>query len=294
MDEAAFSQALAVLRADRRHGASELARQALALLAASCQSLAALDDDRLRAELKRRCCLLAGCRPSMAVVANLLQLWCQRLDQPAAAAGKLADWLAAQAQAVAAASLAASQAAARHMAQRLRPGQCLITHSASSTLRLLFAELAPARLRLIVSESRPLNEGVGLAAELLRLGHEVRLITDAQLGLFVAEADLALVGADSLLADGSIVNKAGTRLLALAARADDVPFYCCCEGFKVTARTRADLAREQMDPAELGHDCLPLTAQRNLYFDCTEASLVSAWVTEAGVSARPPAPLTGG
>lgn len=55
-------------------------------------------------------------------------------------------------------------------------------------------------------ESRPLCEGVSLANALAAAGVGVTVITDAQAGAFMAEADLVLVGADSLTAD-AVVNK---------------------------------------------------------------------------------------
>jgi len=50
------------------------------------------------------------------------------------------------------------------------------------------------------------------------VGVGVTLITDAQAALFVGGADLVLLGADALSTRGA-VNKAGSHLLALAARA---------------------------------------------------------------------------
>ena len=76
-----------------------------------------------------------------------------------------------------------------------------------------------------MSEARPLNEGVRTARRLAEKGVSVTLITDAQMGLFVREAEAVVVGADSVLPDGSLVNKIGTHLLALAAREAKVPFY---------------------------------------------------------------------
>lgn len=62
------------------------------------------------------------------------------------------------------------------------------------------------RFRAIVCESRPLCEGVSLANALAAAGVQVTVITDAQAGAFMEEADLVLVGADSLTAD-AVVNK---------------------------------------------------------------------------------------
>jgi len=42
----------------------------------------------------------------------------------------------------------------------------------------------------------------------LKSGIEIQYITDAQLGLFMTKADVVLLGANSILAGGSVVNKA--------------------------------------------------------------------------------------
>lgn len=54
-----------------------------------------------------------------------------------------------------------------------------------------------------------------------------------QAGLFVGEADLVLVGADAVTPE-AVVNKAGTRLLALAARAAGVPMYVATDSGKLS------------------------------------------------------------
>ncbi|MFA5700072.1 MAG: hypothetical protein WC913_02225, partial [Desulfuromonas sp.] len=184
-----------------------------------------------------------------------------------------------------AASERACAAAAQHMASIIRPDSTIITLSSSSTLNAVF-RLLPARVRVIVAESRPLNEGVTVVQQLLQRGFEAILITEAQLGLFVAQADMALIGADSILADGTVVNKVGSYLLALAAHAAGVDMYCCHERFKECFLTRAEFEIEAMDVAELGHVEVPAAAQRNLYFDCTPAHLISARVTEHGMVMR--------
>jgi translation initiation factor 2B subunit (eIF-2B alpha/beta/delta family) len=100
----------------------------------------------------------------------------------------------------------------------------IMTHSLSSTVLNVFEKLQDSRIAALVTESRPLNEGYILARRLSEWCIPTQLITDAQMGLFAAQADMALVGADSLLADGSLLNKTGSYLLALAAQDAKIPF----------------------------------------------------------------------
>ena len=157
-----------------------------------------------------------------------------------------------------------------------------MTHSLSSTVVELFRLLAASGggVCAIVTESRPLCEGHRLAERLSAWAVSTTLITDAQAGLFVGRADAVVVGADAVLADGGVVNKAGTYPLALLARDAGVPFYVCCESFK---RRRPGLPApepEEMDAAELGAPELPHVTARNVYFDVTPARLLTALITE--------------
>ena len=285
----AFEAGLAALRADRSRGASALARFALGLLADAARETPARDPAELRARLADCADRLARARPSMAPIANLVAAWSGRLAAlPAAELGPFRRAAARVAEDLAEESRRAVGAAAAHAAVRIGPGATILCHSLSSTVLAVFDRLAGRRVRLIQTESRPLYEGRAAARHAAGLGLDVVLISDAQVGLTAAEADLALVGADALMPDGAVVNKAGTLPLALAARAAGIPFQVCCERFKVRPAAWGPAELEAMDPAELGTPDLGPATVRNVYFDLTPADLVAAWITEAGFSETPP------
>ena len=54
-----------------------------------------------------------------------------------------------------------------------------------------------------------------MAKELLKCGLKVDMITDAMAGIFVPKADAVIVGADAVLNNGNVINKAGSLSLAL-------------------------------------------------------------------------------
>ncbi|MCB1829760.1 MAG: translation initiation factor eIF-2B [Chromatiaceae bacterium] len=286
MDDLAFETALRELRADRVQGASQLARRCLDLLARSAESVPADTRAELIDELLRRCDCLIAARASMAPIENLLTSWktaltaLDGLPLPAwrsAAAGRARDGIRQ--------SQLAVVKTAEHTAACIGADKCIITHSLSSTVLAVFEKLKARNIRVMVSESRPLNEGVILARQLAEWHIPCQLLTDAQLGLFAAQADLALLGADSLLPDGSLINKAGSYLLALAVHDSGVPLYVCCESFKRRKEGRADPELEEMDASELGAPNLPRVRPRNIYFDITPARLISRWIDETGVHA---------
>jgi translation initiation factor 2B subunit (eIF-2B alpha/beta/delta family) len=282
MEENEFQKRLVSWREGRGLGASELARVALEMVAESADKAPADDSVALTVVLRDRAARLIKGRPSMTPVRNLLARWqdgLESLPDDLAGARKTAHD---SASALAQLSRNAANMAAVHAANTIGPNQTIITVSLSSTVRAVFERLRGRGVRAIVCESRPLYEGHKLAKTLSEWSIKTTMITEAQMGLFVAKADVALVGADTLLLDGSVVNKAGTYLLALAARDQGIPLYVCCESFKRRHPDMGELGLEWMDPGELGAPALPHLQCANIYFDTTPAALVNALFTEEG------------
>ncbi len=266
------------LRSDHERGASQLARMALGYLAEAARDDSILDVAALRSELDHLARDLATARPSMAPIENLVARWRaavveipgDELAPTRAACVELAQELVTESQ-------QAALGAARLAMEQIPSGATVLTHSLSSTVAEVL-RLLQGRATVIFTESRPRLEGHRLAGWLSTSGMTGQLITDAQLGHFVAQADVALVGADAVLADGAVVNKIGTYLLALAARDHEVPFYVCYESFKRTSRMTEDVSLEEVDPGELSPPELPGILTRNVYFDVSPARLVTAWI----------------
>jgi translation initiation factor eIF-2B subunit delta len=270
------------LRSDHERGASQLSRVALRYLAEAARDESIVDVATLRSELDRLARELADARPSMAPIENLLTRWRAAVNEiPEQELAPMRAAYVEQATALVKDSQRAATGAARRAAELIPPGATILTHSLSSTVAEVL-QLLRGRATVIFTESRPRLEGHRLAGWLAAAGMTGQLITDAQLGHFAAHADVALVGADAVLADGAVVNKVGTYLLALAARDHEVPFHVCYESFKRTSRTTAEVSLEEMAPSELAPPDLPGILARNVYFDLTPARLVSVWVDELG------------
>ena len=286
MDDRAFETALVEIRTDRLQGASELARRCLDLLVQSADAAPAGDGSELLSMLIRRCDRLTAARPSMASIQNLLTQWKFSLTQlDSSSLSALRSAAADRARDGIRQSKRAAERAVENAADYIGTGKTIITHSLSSTVLGVLEKLKDQDIRVLVTESRPLNEGHILTRRLSEWNISTQLITDVQLGLFVAQADLALLGADSLLPDGSLVNKVGSYLLALVARDKGVPLYVCCESFKRRKEGMGEPELEEMEARELGAPSLPGVRARNIYFDITPARLISCWIDETGVHA---------
>lgn len=268
---------------DRINGASQLARRALDGLAEFSGSCSIEDPAELQEALLAFAEELQYARPNMAPIHNLVERWADRVAglEPATTAELRHDG-AAIAQELSDGSIHAVSRAACEAARLIGPGATIITHSLSSTVLEAFLTLAPAGVDAIITESRPGLEGRNQARHLDQAHIPVSFITDAQLGHFSRIADVALVGADTLLGDGALVNKAGSYLLALAARDCGIPFYVCCESFKQVPYGAASFELETLDPAELDAPRGRYITPCNVYFDITPARLIDAWIDETG------------
>jgi translation initiation factor 2B subunit (eIF-2B alpha/beta/delta family) len=273
---------------DREHGASELARHCLALLAKQAQTSPATTCAELVTGLNLLANELQEARPSMAPIQNLVGLWQSLLSRlPQNEVTSLRSEIVALAQQLQEQSRQAVTAVARQAAELVGINATVMTHSLSSTVAATFKTLKDQGVSAIVTESRPLQEGYRLAKQLSEWEIATTLITDAQIGLFIGKANMVVVGADTLLGDGAVINKAGTLLLALAARYQNIPFYVASETFKRVPTLIAQTHLEEKTPKELALEPLPGIIMRNIYFDITPPDLVSAYITEKGIYHRP-------
>ncbi len=161
----------------------------------------------------------------------------------------------------------------------------LMTHSLSGTVSEVLTACSTQIERVVVLEGRPRYEGRDMARTLAGHGIAVTLITDAQADIFLAQCRAVVVGADSVLANGDVLNKAGTALLAWAAHGQKVPFYVLCETLKIAPRRwSGDLSQLEEKEAEevLEHTIAGVTV-RNFYFDRTPERLVTKIISEQGL-----------
>jgi translation initiation factor eIF-2B subunit delta len=107
------------------------------------------------------------------------------------------------------------------------------------------------------------------------------LISDGAMGIVLQEVDACVVGADGVLQDGSLINKTGSYLLALAASQRAVPFYSICETFKYHVGA-VPYQPESKSPDELSEPIEGVEILNN-YFEPVPARLVTSYITELGV-----------
>lgn len=286
-DNADFkARRLRAVKEDFNSGATTLARKTLEDVIDFADCCDAVDTAEFVAELTDLVQQLAAARPSRLAVGNALQRWSVCLPELEAEDLKTAR-VSAQlaAEEVITALNSARVQAVEQCKNEIKDGMTLMTLSSSSAVMGLFNACYQAGIQfeVILTESRPSMEGRKLARMLNKLAVPVQFISEAQMAYFVPQADKVIVGADSLLRDGSLVNKAGSRLLALAAKDAGIPFWVLAESFKHSLTAPEDISLEEMPEDEMQLEALASVRVRNIYFDLVPARLITAWVDELGV-----------
>ena len=173
----------------------------------------------------------------------------------------------------------------------------------TATAPIYMAHDAGIPVHVWVDETRPRNQGAGLTAyELGSHGVPHTIIADNAGGHLMqqGEVDLCIVGADRVTANGDVANKIGTYLKAVAARDNGLPFYVAlphstidwslADGRRIPIEERgADevlTMRGRLPDGRVAtvEIAAPGSPAANPAFDVTPARLVTALVTERGVT----------
>ena len=178
----------------------------------------------------------------------------------------------------------------------------LATAGIGTALGVVRTLAAAGPLAILADETRPFLQGARLTAwELAKDGLPVTLLPDVAAAalLSLGRVHAVVVGADRIARNGDVANKVGTYALALAARAHGVPFAVAAPTTTLDPGTPygGAIPIEMRDGAEVvdlplpggGRVRLAPAGVPALYpaFDVTPAALVSAIVTERGISEPP-------
>jgi methylthioribose-1-phosphate isomerase len=227
---------------------------------------------------------------------------------------RIAAQLLAEAQDIHAEDIRTNRAIGGHGARLLKDGDRVLTHCNAGALAtagygtalgvIRSAVREGKRISVLAGETRPYLQGARLTAwELMQERIPVTLITDGMSGSLMSrgEIDAVIVGADRVAANGDVVNKIGTYMVAALAHRHQIPFYVACprSSIDLAMACGADIPIEERDAAEVtgfrGVDWAPAGVQvRNPAFDVTPAALVTALITERGVLAAPSAATIAG
>jgi methylthioribose-1-phosphate isomerase len=251
---------------------------------------------------------LAATRPTAVNLFWALERMRSVLDVPGGeGVDALAGSLLAEAERMLTEDEAINRSMGKHGAEFIPDGANILTHCNAGALAtgaygtalgvILAAHEQGKRVHVWVDETRPLLQGARLTTwELKEAGIPHTLITDNMAGHFMqrGQIDLAMVGADRVVANGDAANKIGTYSVAVLARAHQLPFYFVAptstvdlsisDGGQIPIEERKSQEVTSFRGVQTAPDG---TRVANPAFDVTPARLITAIVTENGIVHAP-------
>lgn len=278
-------------------------------LYAVCRRFPDGDIGAFREELGRVGAYLGGARPTAVNLTWALSRMAraaERYDGDSTA--ELKNVLRREAIAIRDEDIRVCRAIGEHGLTLISDGDGILTHCNAGRLAAVRygTALAPVHVGLergmhfhvYTDETRPLLQGARLSAyEMAEAGAETTLLCDNMASSLMKEGRVraVFVGCDRVAANGDTANKIGTSGVAILARHYGIPFYVCAplSTIDMACPDGAHIEIEQRDSAEvteMWYEKRMAPEGVDVYnpaFDVTDASLITAFVTERGV-VRPP------
>ena len=288
------------IRTMKIRGAGRIARAAAMALAKAAEAFAGKDVEDFVRYMEETATFLRGARPTAVSLPNAISFVMRRLREKEVGAVEDGRRIVEEA---AREFVEYSERAVDEIgelgARRFKNGDVVMTHCHSSAAAAVLAAAHRAGKvdRVYVKETRPRLQGLVAAKVLADAGLDVILIPDSAVRYFMKDVDRVIVGADAVAANGAVVNKVGTSVVALAAKEARVNFYVAAETYKFSPKTLIGelVPIEFRDPEEVvGREWLqehPNVEVLNPVFDVTPAEYIDAIITERGVISPYAAPL---
>lgn len=118
--------------------------------------------------------------------------------------------------------------------QKIKKGAIVYTHGHSSSILniLLKAKRIGTNFEVHNTEVKPFSTGRAMAEELARHNIHVKQHADLALRIALKNADLVLLGADTISEHGQVYASIGSELIAETAEKYDIPVYICTDSWK--------------------------------------------------------------
>jgi ribose 1,5-bisphosphate isomerase len=266
---------------DKIHGANWLSNRSLEALSRIAQLSPSEDSEELLDTITGYAVMIARGRPSMAPIANKLGALVTGLNNTLLL-DELRQTVKHRVSELIEESNENERTLVDHCKRIFVDCERVMTFSYSSTVERILLDLGISEA--VLTESRPKYEGRELAKALASAGLHVTLGVDSAICKLMRNVDAVIVGADSVLYDGSIVNKVGTYPLALASREMGVHLYSVCDTWKfnVLHYLGNEVVLEEKELEEVAAD-LKGVEVKNPYFEIVPGNLVYGVITERGL-----------
>lgn len=172
-------------------------------------------------------------------------------------------------------------------AKKIKKGYVVYTHCHSSTVVNILKKAKDNGVDFEVhnTETRPLYQGRKTSKELSDYGIPVRHYIDSAARLALKKADIMLIGADAITAEGKIINKIGSELISEAANKINVPVYVCTHSWKFDPKTIFGFEEEieKRLAKEIWPNKPKNVAIDNFAFEQVNPALVTGIISEIGI-----------
>ncbi len=174
----------------------------------------------------------------------------------------------------------------------IQDGYTVMTHCHSSITSAIFvrAHELGKKIKAICTETRPRYQGRKTAKELVNAGIPTTQVVDSAMRWIARKEsiDVIVIGLDAVTSQGTILNKIGSRLLALAAKESDIPFYVAGSLLKFDSDTLfgSRTIVEMRDDEEITKDWPEAPDNLkvlNPAFESVSRNLIDAMICEVGV-----------
>lgn len=178
--------------------------------------------------------------------------------------------------------------------KRIEDGDTILTNSYSIYVKKTLEKVKDSgkEVSVYIPESRPGSEGLKLAEEISQMGFDVTLIVDSAVRYVMKEIDKVLLASEAIAANGALINKVGTSLIALAANEARVRVFVVSSTLKFSPETFLGEIVEivEADPNSIiSKDKLEewqgKVKVRAPLFDVTPPEYIDAIITERGLIA---------
>ena len=263
------------IRGDKSEGATSLALRGLDAIEAMSRHLPEELEEATEA-IVSLAATIDSLRPSMAAIGNQAVLAVNRalslVGEGLEPAPAICRAVTAERKILGQANTTIASLAASELARGARVVSCSWSVTALTTI------IAIRPSQVMIGEGHRLGDGLRAARWLAARGLDVTVVPDGALPTAVREGTLVIVGADQVLADGSVVNRCSTYSLALAAKHRLARFLVACQRIKLCGNAEANIEEQQNLFGKLPEG---VTARAPL-FDVTPPDLIDFILTESG------------
>jgi len=294
-ETALFPQQVYQIASDIRdmkiRGAGRIAKAAAEALKIAAESYEGEDLEDFKRYIKEAARLLMSTRPTAVSLPNAVNWVLKALNTNVNTLQAAREAVINQANSFIQYADQALRKIAEYGEKMLRDGDTVLTHcnSLAAISVIVEAHKKGKKLHVFATETRPMYQGYITSEMLLKEGVNVTLIPESAVRQIIRKVDRVIVGADTVTANGAVVNKIGTSLIALAAHERSVDFFVATETYKFSPYTLiGDIVPiEFRSPSEIvSVDFLkshPNLRVLNPAFDVTPPNYITGIITELGI-----------